>query len=415
MKDVPSIEFPKRALDAAAMRLHWKADRHDKPVYVEDDKIVLLYVVAYKREHGKPTTMQKGVNEDPWYHQIVRNFALPRDEDLSAKPLTGAGELTNLGIGPESKKKKRAPAVTTAQKKLDVTKAKVPREEKKGTRHFSESWCDNIVVSDTLEGFTPVALWKPKAEPRDTADLPVPNPDDPIEMDSSPEPLLRTKAVKKKSESEAVAHPDKKIIRKRISKKGNLVAFSMKLSPEETLGDYYYGSYSERKASKIHAPVWKLKQGDTFSDWQICRDWLQGVFPPAEVKFQEDRSHDQTYHAYLEETASSTSTTCRIVREWRSVHKEWTAFEALKKEVSEEKAKVAMLRSKLEADLAKFESEQKTEEWSTARWKRKEKLSLKLLFFQKSVNVGWKFVIRIIMRRWFFGTVSTISRRRLRR
>ncbi|KAJ0548225.1 hypothetical protein HanRHA438_Chr00c10g0848261 [Helianthus annuus] len=85
--------------------------------------------------------------------------------------------------------------------------------------------------------------------------------------------------------------------------------------PEETLGDYYYRSYSDRRASEIHATVWKLKKGDTFSDWQICRDWFQGVFPPAEVKFQEERSHDQTYHAYLEETASSTSTTHRIVCE----------------------------------------------------------------------------------------------------
>ncbi|MFS7948633.1 hypothetical protein Hanom_Chr06g00562151 [Helianthus anomalus] len=53
------------------------------------------------------------------------------------------------------------------------------------------------------------------------------------------------------------------------------------------------------------------------------------------------------------------------------MHKEWDAFEASKKEVTEEKAKVAMLRAKLEADQAKFESEQKTEEWSAIGWKRK--------------------------------------------
>ncbi|MFS7997120.1 hypothetical protein Hanom_Chr12g01138011 [Helianthus anomalus] len=41
------------------MSLHWKADRHDKPVYVEDDKIDSLYVVAYKREKGKMSTVQK--------------------------------------------------------------------------------------------------------------------------------------------------------------------------------------------------------------------------------------------------------------------------------------------------------------------------------------------------------------------
>ncbi|KAM0010652.1 hypothetical protein Hdeb2414_s0071g00773451 [Helianthus debilis subsp. tardiflorus] len=62
MKDVPSIELSERVLVAAGTSLHWKADRHDKPVYVEDDKIVALYVVAYKREHGKMNTVQKGVN-----------------------------------------------------------------------------------------------------------------------------------------------------------------------------------------------------------------------------------------------------------------------------------------------------------------------------------------------------------------
>ncbi|KAF5758730.1 hypothetical protein HanXRQr2_Chr16g0732671 [Helianthus annuus] len=332
------------------MSLHWKMDREDKAVYMEDDR----------------------------------------------------SELINLSIGPE--KKKPVPVVTAAPK------AQVSKGERKGTCRFSESWCDYIVVSDTLEGLAPVALRKPKAKPRDTTDIPVSNPDDPIDLESSQEPLLRTKAVKRKTEGEAAAHPAKKIIRKKISKKGNLDALAVKLSPvevepekeksiqedpvitipffattsapvnvekspagdqgffshdeedspihpEETLGDYYYRSYSEKRASDIHAPVWKLKQGDTFSDWQICRDWLQGVFPPAEVKFQEERSHDQTYHAYLEETPSSTSTTHRIVRKWRSKHKEWAAFEVSKNKASEEKAKVALLRAKLEANQAKFESE----------------------------------------------------------
>ncbi|MFS7979169.1 hypothetical protein Hanom_Chr10g00924261 [Helianthus anomalus] len=81
------------------------------------------------------------------------------------------------------------------------------------------------------------------------------------------------------------------------------------------------------------------------------------VFPPAEIKFQEERSHDHTYRSYLEETASSTSTTHRIVHEWGIMHMEWDAFEASKKEVAEEKAKVSVLSAKLEADLAKFETE----------------------------------------------------------
>ncbi|MFS7980332.1 hypothetical protein Hanom_Chr10g00938211 [Helianthus anomalus] len=121
-----------------------------------------------------------------------------------------------------------------------------------------------------------------------------------------------------------------------------------------------------------------MKKGDTFSDWQVCRDWLHGTFLPTEVKFQEERSHDQSYHAYLEEDASFTSTTHRIVREWRSMHREWAAFEASKKEVSEEKARVALLRAKLEANQAEFANEQKTEEWSVAGWKRKAKVEVAL-------------------------------------
>ncbi|KAJ0639883.1 hypothetical protein HanLR1_Chr16g0608791 [Helianthus annuus] len=438
------------------------------------------------------TTIPKGADEKLWYHRILKNFALPRDEDLAAQPSSGADELINLGIGPE--KKKRVPVVTAAPK------AQVSKGERNGTCRFSKSWCDYIVVSDTLEGLAPVALRKPKAEPRDTTDILVSNPDDPMNLESSQEPLLRTKAVKRKPEGEAAAQPVKKIIRKKINKKGNLDALAAKLSPEsssvfnddlprspprvtikdqlegtkvteaeaekavevkkpievkaemvmeaetadvdaakpkspevvarepekgksiqkdpvitipvsattsapvnvekspagdqgffahdeedspihpeETLGDYYYRSYSDKRASDIHAPIWKLKQGDTFSDWQICRDWLQGVFPPAEVKFQEERSHDQTYHAYLKETPSSTSTTHRIVRKWCSMHKEWAAFEASKNEANEEKAKVALLRAKLEANQAKFESEQKTEEWSTAGWKRKAESDAALL------------------------------------
>ncbi|KAJ0702276.1 hypothetical protein HanPI659440_Chr14g0527571 [Helianthus annuus] len=413
MKDVPSIELPERALVATEMSLHWKADRHDKLVYVEDDKIVALYVVAYKREHGKMTTVQKGVNEEPWYHQIVRNFALPRDADLSAQPSTNDGELTNLGIGPESRKKKRAPTATAVPKKFDALNADVLKEEKrKGTRLVSDPWCDYVVVYGTLEGLAPVAVRKPKAEPHDTVDIPMSNPDDPIDLESSPEPLLRTKAVKRKLESEAAAQHAKKITRKesvrrvtwtlllrsflqklippvhvesssvfnddlpptpplasireqlegtkaaeaevekvievekpveveleaekiveaetadvgatkpkspevmahepergksnleenpvitvpssvttstppRDSVEGNPTGVNQgfvahdeedsPIRPEETLGDYYYRSYSKKRASEIHAPVWKLTQGDTFSNWQICRYWLQGV------------------------------------------------------------------------------------------------------------------------------------------
>ncbi|KAM0009820.1 hypothetical protein Hdeb2414_s0085g00783031 [Helianthus debilis subsp. tardiflorus] len=232
------VETPKTpeaeiwALVAAGMSLHWKAEPHDKPVYVEDDNIVALYVVAYKRENGKMTTIQKGANEETWYHHIVKNFALSKDVDLNAQPSTDIGELMNLGVGPEFKTKKRRPVATTISKKIDVPKADIRKEEtKKGTRLVSEPWCDYVVVSDTLEGLAPVAMKKPKPEPRDTADIPRSNPKDPIDVESSPKPLVRTKAVKRNQpEGEAAAQPAKKITRKKISKK-DLDALAVKLSP----------------------------------------------------------------------------------------------------------------------------------------------------------------------------------------
>ncbi|KAJ0525685.1 hypothetical protein HanRHA438_Chr09g0395261 [Helianthus annuus] len=148
---------------------------------------------------------------------------------------------------------------------------------------------------------------------------------------------------------------------------------------EETPGDFFYRTYSEKKASEIHTPVWNLMKGDTFSDWRVCRDWLQGTFPPEDIQFQEGRLHEQTYHAYLEEAATYTSTMYRIVREWRSMHKEWAAFEASKKKAAEDEARAALLRAKLVADRAKFERDQITEEWSVASWKRKAEAEAALL------------------------------------
>ncbi|MFS7980334.1 hypothetical protein Hanom_Chr10g00938231 [Helianthus anomalus] len=183
LKDISSIELPERALVATGMSLHWC---EDKPVYMEGDKI--------------------------------RNFAFPRDEDLAAQPSTGA-------------------AVTIAPKKTDAakaqsSKAKNVKEEKKGTRRFSDSWCDYIVVSDTLEGLAPVVVRKPKAKPRDIVDIPASNPDDPIDLESSPEPLLRTKAVKRKIiEVEASAKPAKKVPKRKIGKKRQSGRFYYKASP----------------------------------------------------------------------------------------------------------------------------------------------------------------------------------------
>ncbi|KAJ0923525.1 hypothetical protein HanPSC8_Chr05g0216981 [Helianthus annuus] len=160
IKEIPCYQLP-------------ESQCRDKPVYVEDKTNVALYVVAYQRENGKMTTVQLYASEKPWYHQIVKNFALPKDEDLQAQPAAGVGELIYFGVGLESKKKKCATAATVAPKKADMPKADESKaEKKKGTRLVSDSCCDYIVVSDSLERLAAVAVKKPKAEPKDTADHP---------------------------------------------------------------------------------------------------------------------------------------------------------------------------------------------------------------------------------------------------
>ncbi|MFS7930658.1 hypothetical protein Hanom_Chr04g00346841 [Helianthus anomalus] len=193
LKDVPSIALPEKALVGASMSLNWRMNREDKPVYMEGDK-----------ESGKMATIPKKSDEELWYHRIVRNFVLPRDDGLVAQPAVGA-------------------------EKTQPSKAKNVGGEKKGTRHSSDSRCDYVVVSDSLEGLAPAVLKRPKPEPRDTADIPPSNPDDPINLESSPERLLRKKAGKRKqADAEAEGQPEKKVRRKKITRRGNLDAFIVK-------------------------------------------------------------------------------------------------------------------------------------------------------------------------------------------
>ncbi|KAJ0463226.1 hypothetical protein HanPI659440_Chr14g0540841 [Helianthus annuus] len=113
--------------------------------------------------------------------------------------------------------KKRAPTTTAAPKKGDAEKAQPSKAknvggEKKGMRRSSDSWCDYVVVYDSLEGLAPAVIRRPKPEPKDTADIPPSNPDDPIDLESSPERLVRKKAGKRKQpDVEAGGQPAKKI------------------------------------------------------------------------------------------------------------------------------------------------------------------------------------------------------------
>ncbi|KAJ0492938.1 hypothetical protein HanIR_Chr12g0580481 [Helianthus annuus] len=190
LKDVPNIALPEKALIGAGMSLNWKMDRDDKPVYTEDGHVVSLYVVAFKREGGRMGTIKKKPDEELWYHHIVGNFARPQDADLSAQPTTGAGELLNLGIGPE--KEKRAVSSIPAPKKGGAEKAQSLKTKNVGEKK--------------------VSVREPKPEPKDSADLPPSNPSDPINLDSSPEHLVRRKTGKRKqADVDTEGQPPKKV------------------------------------------------------------------------------------------------------------------------------------------------------------------------------------------------------------
>ncbi|MFS7919047.1 hypothetical protein Hanom_Chr03g00208331 [Helianthus anomalus] len=295
---------------------------------------------------------------------------------LAAQPSTGVGELINLGIGPE-KKKKRVPVVPAAPKKIYAPKAQIPKGEKKRTRRFSESWCDYIVVSDTLEGLAPVALRKPSQErslrisrifQRRTLMIPLTWNQKPIpyvrtespsvfndDLPPSPprasikEQLEGTKAAE--AEAERAVEVEKPIEVEAEKVVEAEVVDAKPKSPEVVAQE------PEKEKSIQEDPVITIPFSSTTSSPVNVEN------SPSGVKFQEGRSHDQTYHAYLEETTSSTSTTHHIVREWRS--------------------KVALLRAKLGANQAKFEREQKTEEWSAAGWKRKVESEAALLLEER--------------------------------
>ncbi|MFS7902431.1 hypothetical protein Hanom_Chr01g00011411 [Helianthus anomalus] len=84
------------------------------------------------------------------------------------------------------------------------------------------------------KGLAPIVVRRPKPEHRDTADIPPSNPDDPIDLESSPERLLRKKAGKRKQTGvDADGQPAKKV-QKKITRRGNLDAFIAKLVPEKS-------------------------------------------------------------------------------------------------------------------------------------------------------------------------------------
>ncbi|KAM0055585.1 hypothetical protein Hdeb2414_s0006g00207901 [Helianthus debilis subsp. tardiflorus] len=113
-----------------------------------------------------------------------------------------------------------------------------------------------MVVSDSLDGLAPVVVMKPKAEPRDAADVPVLTLDDPIYLESSLEHLLKTRAGKRKqAEVESEAQPSKKVQQRKISRWGNLDAFIAKPPPENPTSPVHAEPSSAVKEELLPSPV----------------------------------------------------------------------------------------------------------------------------------------------------------------
>ncbi|MFS7999665.1 hypothetical protein Hanom_Chr12g01169101 [Helianthus anomalus] len=90
------------------------------------------------------------------------------------------------------------------------------------------------ILGERRKGLAPaVVTRRPKPEPKDTVDIHPSNPDDPIDLESSPKHLVRTKAGKRKpTGAEAEGQPSKKIQRRKITRKGNLDAFIPGYAPK---------------------------------------------------------------------------------------------------------------------------------------------------------------------------------------
>ncbi|MFS7936370.1 hypothetical protein Hanom_Chr05g00414791 [Helianthus anomalus] len=115
-------------------------------------------------------------------------------------------------------------------------------------------------------------------------------------------------------------------------------------------------------ADEVHAPVWNLKQKDTFDDFGACREWFLGAFPPVEVCRQRDRGHDNFYPSYIMGQENSSVASHQILREWRTMHLEWAGWENYHEHLSAEAKVFEQVQIKLQADKAAFEKEKKCEE-----------------------------------------------------
>ncbi|MFS7918913.1 hypothetical protein Hanom_Chr03g00206771 [Helianthus anomalus] len=142
------------------------------------------------------------------------------------------------------------------------------------------------------------------------------------------------------------------------------------IRPEDTLGNYYYRSYTESRANEVHASVWGLKQGDTFATFPPSREWFLGL-PPIEVLHQKKHKHEKLYQSHVFTQANQVSTSNQITREWRTMHHERAEWEDYRDRLATDARQFEKAKAELAELKAQFEAENKKEEWGLLGLKKK--------------------------------------------
>ncbi|KAJ0716216.1 hypothetical protein HanPI659440_Chr13g0510201 [Helianthus annuus] len=136
------------------------------------------------------------------------------------------------------------------------------------------------------------------------------------------------------------------------------------IGPKDTLGDIYYKTYTEEaRGDAPHQAPWGLKQKDTFLEFGSCRDWFLNSFPPGEVNRQRARTHDGLYHAYFVGEANTRAANHQIVRECRTMVKEWGDWEKYRERVMRQVKEFEKTKAAFAEEKDKFDSKKKSKDW----------------------------------------------------
>ncbi|MFS8034129.1 hypothetical protein Hanom_Chr17g01577601 [Helianthus anomalus] len=120
------------------------------------------------------------------------------------------------------------------------------------------------------------------------------------------------------------------------------------LSPiraEDTLGDIYYKTYDESHANELHAPMWNLKQSDTFSKFRACREGMMRAFPHVKCDIRKTTN----MIIYIDHISMTMPMLLLLATRLRDNGIQYTLRALARKNIANEKAA--------------FEKEKKSEEW----------------------------------------------------